>query len=205
MTFMGATMEARKFSYDDDTHTYRVGDMVIPGCTQILRGLGIIDTRWAAESDLIRGKAIHLGCKYLSEGCLDWESVDPSIKGWLEAYSHFLSEGYFHPKENELALHHPLYLYGVTFDTFGFYKDVLSVIEIKSYTLPKWVCLQTAAQTMAVAVREGIGWHKIKRYGLELHEDGTYRPPVLFDDPNDGPIFLAMGSAYTWKINAGIK
>jgi len=79
----------------------------------------------------------------------------------------------------------------------------LVVVEIKTGNMPKWAALQTAAQGMAVGIKEDLSWHKIKRIGLELRRDGGYRI-FPFTDPNDGPVFLSCVAAYTYKLNNGI-
>lgn len=203
---MGMSVEILKFRFDPEAHAYWVGNMRIPGTTEVLRGLGVIDTRWAEERDLIRGSAVHLACKFLAEKRLSWDSVDPSIFGYVQAYSNFLNMEKFVPVRNEIPTHHPLYLYGVTPDSIGYEKaDSFSpmLVEIKTGQMPKWAALQTAAQAMAEAIQQNMAWQKIRRVGLELHRDGTYKI-VDFTDPNDGPVFLSMVASFTWMMNAGI-
>src|SRR3990167_3553032 len=75
MELMGQSFKIMKFRFDEAAHQYWVGDMRIPGTTEVLRGLGVIDGRWTQERDLIRGSAVHLACKFLAENRPDREST----------------------------------------------------------------------------------------------------------------------------------
>jgi len=200
----GTTMGTLKFRFDEVEHKYWLGDRRLPGATEVLKGLGIIDVRWAAERDLIRGQAVHLGCKYLAEKCLDWASVDPSIKGYIDAYGRFLGEGRYLPNENEVPVHHPIYMFGTIPDSYGAWEGKHAILEFKTYPMPVWATLQTAAHALAVGYKYDIPWQKFVRLGLQLNQDGTHRV-TQFSDPNDGPVFLSAVVIYNWKMNNEIK
>ena len=77
---------------------------------------------------------------------------------------------------------------------------ICPIVEIKTGAAPKWVGLQTAAQSLCYAPDS---WMKVKRFCLELSVDGDYKL-IPLTDVNDGSIFLSMLAAYTWMKNNGI-
>lgn len=189
------------FAFDEKAHVYTLGGQRLPGVTEILKGLGIIDYRWAQERDLIRGQAVHLACKYLAENCLDWTSVDPSIRGYVEAYQKFLKDTSFLPQVCEKPMFNLIYRFSCTPDQIGVLNGRDTICEIKTGSTPPWVGLQTAAQALAY---KPDGWMKVDRVCLELRADGSNRLTECLD-LSDGGVFLSAVSVFTWKLIKGIE
>ena len=192
------------FRFEEESHTYWLGDRQLPGISAILRGSGLVgEDRFSKEEDRIRGKAIHLAIKYLNENCLDWDSVDPYIKGWVEAYRDFKSSTGFIPGSVEVPVYHPAFLFAGTPDVAGIFPGDPSpvVVEIKTGILnEEAVRLQLAGQAILLD-------HKFQcshdRYCLQVKQDRTYKLHPQFKDPRDIKTFLAGLTVYNWKKTHG--
>jgi len=73
-------------SLDQSTHTYKSG---LPSVTEILVDVGLAKTDFCKEEDMLRGTAVHLACQYYDEGDLDFDSLDPTIQGYVGSYMSF--------------------------------------------------------------------------------------------------------------------
>jgi hypothetical protein len=106
-------------SFDADTHTYRDDEGgVIPSVTRILKDAELTPALyktldpWYAE----KGHAVHAATEYFDRGTLDPDSVDPQIKGYLDAYRQFRKDLPLDILSIELRLRHPRYRYSGTID-----------------------------------------------------------------------------------------
>ena len=118
----------------------------------VLKDMRITDDRWfprdghAAEI----GTAVHAACHLLAEGRLDWESVDPAIRGYVDGFEAFCSETSFVYHFGEQIVVHPLLRYGGRFDLIGDVQGESTLIDLKSGTsVPVGVRLQLSAYVLA--------------------------------------------------------
>lgn len=178
---------------DETTHTYTIDGEVLPSVTQILEAEGFIDYSMIPpdirEAAMARGQAVHRSIHFLHEEDLDWSSVDPDIRPYLDAYQRFRAESGFVPERVEARVFHPTYGYAGTLDLDGIYRGQPTLIDTKTGHLPRWTRLQTAAYA---ACLEG----PRLRFGLELRGDGTYRLDGPYTDPRDLDVFLAAVTTY---------
>ena len=101
---------------------------------------------------LERGKMVHLATTIIDAGTLDWNTLDPRIKPFCDAYQSFLDTSKVIVEASELTVVHPSYKYGARLDRIysfpGGGKPV--VVDIKTGTGKKdryW--LQVAGCAMA--------------------------------------------------------
>jgi hypothetical protein len=181
------------FTFDAETHTYRVGGAIVPGVTGVLRPLYSWDMvnqemlQIAAE----RGSAVHLATELDDRNDLDEESVFPEIRTYLDAWRKFRTETGFVPTSIEERLYHDKYGYACTLDRIGVYRRREIVLEIKTVSQ-----LHPATGVQLAAQREA--WmHNRKprstpeRFAVQLRKNGTYRFEP-YEDPADWPTFLAL-------------
>jgi len=100
--------------FEESTHTYRLGGpngVVVPSVTQIMKAAGIIDDSFYNDTGRFRGSAVHRATQLLDEsdlspdeGSLDWESLDPELLPYVQAYGKFKLESGFIPEEIEKAV-----------------------------------------------------------------------------------------------------
>jgi len=166
-------------TFDATKHEYTIEGRVVPGVTEILGDTGLrelfFDYEWYAE----KGSKIHLACHYHNKGTLAWETVDPLIYGYVEAYLKFKRECNVEVLESEYVCFNYILLYGTTIDTIS-ELDFMSqrgwaIVEIKSGAPQPSDALQTAGQILAL--RGSLtGWSKVnRRFVLYLKENGTYK------------------------------
>jgi hypothetical protein len=179
--------------FDSQHHRYWLEGELLPSVTQILEGVGMIDTRFYTEEARLLGSAVHQATQYLDEGDLDEDSVDPQMRGHLAAYQLFKKETGFSPVEIEVQVYHPEYRYAGTFDRLGVIVQGRQVlVDLKTGPVQPWVGLQLAGY--ALCIRTG-GFPQ--RWGVYLREDGRYFI-TEFTDRKDKDVFLSAVSVFQW-------
>ena len=170
--------------FDEHDHIYLVDGEEVPSVTTILkplsdRGYGKINPS-VLEYAARRGRAVHEALEiYDLGGELE---VTPETAGYIKAYLEW-SEIYKPSwKGVEQIVYADIDGYIGTLDRIGTLNDGhLAVVDIKTSTPTKEalvsVCMQTAAYASAYCQRHNVrgGWKTIRRYGLFLKADGTFR------------------------------
>jgi hypothetical protein len=186
------------FTFDETTHTFRLGSTVLLSITQILKERGLINTDYFTPEGRDRGKAVHDACWFLDDGDLDWKSVDPRILPRVKAYERFKKDVDFKPDIIEKRLYDPVNLFAGIPDRVGMLAGRRSVVELKTGVISAWVKLQTAAQNILVDPRV-----YFPRFALQLKEDGTYTLHEFKDHIQDRQMFLAELSCLKWRKHNG--
>lgn len=167
-----------------------------PRVTSLLHTCGLVDTAWFTEEARDKGTAVHQAARFLDEGDLDRASVDPNIKGRLEAYERFL----FEVKPTILSIEEPVfhqtYRYRGTLDRRVKIGSAEGVLDIKGPTRSPWQALQVQFYAACFPRR-------LHRWTLHLSDDGTYRL-IEHDGRNDWNVCLAVLTLYNWKMNGGL-
>ena len=108
---------------NESTHVYTHADgHQPPGVTSILQANIPWSLRFAHvdPADLERkgdlGRAVHLACEYLDQGVLDWDSLDPAVRPYVDGWGLFLQEKRVEIVAIEQRLYHPVYGYAGTLD-----------------------------------------------------------------------------------------
>lgn len=194
------------FTFDDETHTYRLGSRILPGVTDVLGDL--IDYshigRYILERKRQIGQALHRAIELGGE--LDPGSLDPAVEPYYRAWEKFQRDTEFHIVEQEQRGYHKLYRYAGTWDLVGEFarpRSPLVLVDVKTlYELSPVSGLQTAAYA---AIRDQHQRRKIQqRYTLQLKNDGTYRLEG-HDQRDDLAVFLACLQRYQWIQKTGVK
>lgn len=172
-------------------HAYLLEGRRVPGATEILDGLGLIDTRWFTEESRIRGQAIHMAVHYYLEGTLEWGSVDERIKGWVDAALLLISDSACETRLVEHRVYHPgPPEFCGTLDWAGLWLRKDALIDWKSGLLLPATGLQTALYDL------GLGGPRRRRMAVQLKPTGKYVKHDL-DDRKDYPRALAAADLYT--------
>ncbi len=193
------TIDSRfgEFRFVEESHTYFLGDKILPGITGILKSCGYIDTTYYTEEARNRGSHVHKAVHFLNKGTLDWDSVIDSYIGYVSAYEKFVSDWNLKLRYFERPMYHPDLLFGGTPDLVGTVLDnVPSIIELKTGPVRKWTALQTAAQELLVRAWDDDKSVRYRRWGVCLNADGTYSKPVPFNEwDRDEVVFRTLNSA----------
>lgn len=194
------------FRFDEPTHTYTLGEQVLPSVTQILKIVGDDFSMIAPavlEHARMRGVAVHKCVQLDINDDLIEESVAPEIAGYLTAWRRFREEGQIKSAdfgEPERPLFHPTLRFAGTPDVPLFFGGRWAVLDIKTaeQASPSWA-LQTAAYRELINVNTTKGEHLIEdRYSLRLRADGTYKLDQ-YKDRGDWGVFLSALTLTNWK------
>lgn len=171
--------------FDEATHTYLVDGEEVPSVTTILqpltsRGYGKINPS-VLEYAANRGRAVHEALEIYDLGAEP--EVYPEIEGYIRAYLEWQSIY----KPNWSGIEEVVYCESEgfigTLDRVGTLNGTaLAIVDLKTSTPTKEalvsVCVQTAAYAMAYTEQNKKPqefMEQIKRYGLFLKADGSYR------------------------------
>jgi hypothetical protein len=196
-----------ELTFDEATHTYRVGDEVLPSVTQILRPYSAFarvpqeQLHVAAE----RGRHVHDACQYYDEGDLDEASLTDELRGYVAAWVMFRNDYAFEPQLIEHRCWHRQYRYAGTLDRWGEItvtsrgKRVRKscLLDIKSGAPDPTHELQIAAYAHAIDRETQVGMT------VYLKDDGKYK--VVEHKPGQLAVFLAALAIHRWKEHNGIE
>lgn len=175
-------------TFDEPTHTYRVGGSLVPGVTQVLAPLarlaGIPDDVLEAKRRL--GSQVHLACQLDDEDDLVEDSVPEAARGYLQAYRLFRRETGVVVVRNECRVYEPVLGYAGQLDRVLRIGAVQWLVDLKtSIATPLSAGPQTAAYLRAL--NDPAVTH---RAALRLRADGTYRFDPL-SGTDDASVFVA--------------
>lgn len=201
---------------DEASHVYTHRDgHRPPSVTQVLGQvkpwLGMFDrvSTSALEHARQRGSQVHRATHYLDEGDLDWDTVDPVIVPYLQAWERFKREKRFLPILMETLVYHPTYGYAGTFDRIG-------TADCGDGTAPCMVDIKTGDGSMAgpqlAAYVEA--WRAMQgdafpgavprhRWTVQLHDTGRYSI-TEHKSREDFKVFLAALQLFNYNRSAKI-
>lgn len=172
----------KTLTFNEEAHAYKLDGRPIPSVTTILQAAGLIDYRFVKKEDrefyLTRGRFVHTATELLDHKDLDYNSLDPVIKPYVDGYRKFKCDTGFIPEMIEFQSYNASLWYAGTLDRVGMLNGNRVIVDFKSGTVAKWVAIQTIG---GYAQMEGVGVVSAG-YGLELKADGTYRLSEPFTD-----------------------
>lgn len=202
-----AAPQARPHVYlDETTHTYYVGDQIVPGVTNTLKEAKIVDYSMIPQDVLRaaswRGTVVHRALHWWALGTLDMASIDPAIAGYVTAGIRFHEESRFEIANVEQIVYDEVHGYAGMFDLDGLIGDELWLVDYKTGIIMPGHGLQLAAYLNCR--------RSPRRYryaALKLNADGTYqlheagRSGVLrhCSFQRDLGVFLAALACSKWR------
>ena len=175
------------FTFDPETHTYRLDGEEIPSVTQIIRFLSVdVDkTRpWLRDAAAERGSAVHAACALLDYGEPDApDTIPPEFGGYLSAYAAFLRD--YAPQWR--FIERPMYgewggkHFAGTLDRAGTMRGQNVILDIKtgsSGTTPVYSAQLTGYDKLLNPIGS-----RSHLYILALSRDGTYTLREYKADP----------------------
>ena len=145
-------MGARELVFDEPTHTYRVGGVLVPGVTTILRPLSNFDGIPAAVLEAKRdlGQRVHFACQLDDEDDLEESSVEDDVEPYLSAWRKFIAESGARVIHNEQRVYEPTMRYAGTLDNVLEVQGHRWLVDKKtSISTPISAGPQTASSTAA--------------------------------------------------------
>lgn len=186
------------FRFVEETHEYFLGDRPIPSVTQVLQGAGLLNYPASLADAKLRGTYVHRATEMIDRGTLDWETLDPILRPYCEAYASFCSA--MNMEEiliSEKPMYHSSFHFAGTPDRVATINGVRAVIDIKSGSPHPATALQVAAYRELVRDHEAIPF--LKGFSLHLRDDCTFRLDEIADLNRNYQIFLAALSVVRWK------
>lgn len=159
-------------SFDPEKHEYRINGKLVPGVTQIIVGLGLVDTRYFTQAARDRGSAIHKAIEYHLDGDLHWPSVAEEFKPYVEAAILFVDDSKAKVESVETPLFNEVLGYGGMPDLIGTFFGDPGIPDWKTGGVDREAAgIQTALYDMAVS-RAGSGQRR--RFAIQLKKTGKY-------------------------------
>lgn len=188
------------FTFDAETHTYRLDGLRLPSVTEIIKPLSPDFSRIPAdvlEAKRALGVAVHAACEFDDRDELDDSNTDQQVMGYVAAWRRFKSETRCSVLMNEQALYHASFRFAGTVDRV---VEIVGVgkmlIDLKTAALMDDVFgVQLAGYQILLAAHIN---DPITRQGLRLKPDGTYQL-IKYDDQNDLPCFMGLLAIHNWK------
>ncbi len=193
--------------FDADTHTYRAEGRVIPSVTQVLEAAGISDFS-GVPADILtraqsRGTAVHQAAWYDDQADLDESTLDPAIRGYLEAWRRFRADNHVAVKLIEERIYCPMG-YAGTFDRLvDMPKFGEAMLDLKTGEETASWPIQLAAYTKGFFGRLA---PKCRRGAVKLRKDGSYQLCwyEMKDMARDWNVFAGALVVYKYRKENGL-
>jgi hypothetical protein len=143
-----------------------------------------------------RGNAVHKIIHYYEKGTINWDTVDPSLIGYFEAYTKAKAEMAGEVIMQESIVYNNIYKYAGTLDALWKCKDFDVLVDFKTGNIRPWHTFQLQLYSNCVGYLR-----PRKLVALELHDDGSYCPVYFNDTINDRALALSLPGLYNWKMN----
>lgn len=199
--------------FQEDIHAYfNESKTRIPSVTQVFSLLGMIDYDTVSKEVLARksqiGIAVHSAIEFLTEGALDWDTVDERAMPYVVAGETWMKEQGFMSLEQERRGIHIVggMAFGFQYDQRGtmMYKGRLRhvILDLKTTvaTSPTWK-LQTAAY--AIAAPKLPTGERYLRCILQLKADGRFTAHYYEDREDENSFTYALYTCI-WMLNNGL-
>jgi len=182
-------------------HSFSYKSQGLVSVTNVLTSVGMIDFSHVPEQLLDRAKSrgsnVHLACYLDDSNDLDFENMDPGLKGYVMAWRKFRADTgivSFEFREKPIG-NVKMGLAGIPDCVALLTNKQWAVIEIKTNTVPAFAGHQ-------LALYEVLLDKPCKRFAVALKADG--RPNVKeFKDRDDRGRALGAPAIHRWKVENG--
>ncbi len=179
------------FNFLSDPHEYHLKGQRLWSPSGVFLEVRYVDDRYYTPESCYRGQYVHRVTHLVDDGDIRWNDIAKQYLGFVEAYCEFKEVYKFKPRFREIPVYNPDYLYGVTPDAEGIILDGDdAIVEIKTGTMPWWVRIQLAAQSMGLAPWDTTETYR-RRFCVELKANGKFRVKEFEDHDGDNHTFLS--------------
>jgi hypothetical protein len=190
-------------------HRYYLDGKEVPSVSEVLGLAKFNSTRYgkSGHNSAWRGTTAHAACEFWDDGTLDESSLDPRLKGYLDAWRKFRTESGAEPVLIEQQVGHRDYMYAGTLDRLMRIGPRYILLDIKTGAKRSWHEIQGVAYLAAlehcrshIPIDLPVG--RIEVMTVYLTHDGGYDfKPV--DDPY-GKICIFEGAIPRAKWQAAL-
>lgn len=198
--------------FDAAAHAYHMGGQKLISNTEVLKGVGLIDTRFYSDDGRDRGILVHDLIEREEAGVEhDLGSMPTEISARIKAYRLFKADMGYQAEIVETPICHARLGVATKPDSMGKMAGGKRILfDIKTGGKAKWHELQTACQEICIvdSVRakdiqvEPQLKFPVPRYGLYLMENGRYRLSQHMG-PGDHAAFIGALALYKWLRSEG--
>lgn len=184
------------FTFDKETHIYRLGEKVIPGATDLIKQAGF----QYPMGNMELGRAVHLACELDDREVLDISSVSDEVYPYLLGWRKFREDTGFKPNRIEEPNINSTLGFASTLDREGTWRlgKAHVLVEIKKYAPTYFTGIQLALQDLTLPQLS----LPRDRVAVELKADGDYKIH-WFKDKNERDLAFAIVSLFWYKSNHG--
>lgn len=185
-------------SFDKESHAYALDGIHIPGVTSVLQPYtGLEFVNWEvlqAAADF--GRNVHLACHLFNLEELDFATLDPALRPYVDAWAMFLETTGAVVIKSEDPVYSVRHKYAGTPDVILDWNDREVLTDLKSTaSVPRTVGPQCAAYVQAY---NEMHHKRIRhRYCLHLKPNGKFASHKL-DNPRDWTIFQSCLNVHRW-------
>lgn len=201
------------FVSQDHTYWFKQDGRQALGVNEVLHLAGLVDTKWFNERARVRGTYLHHAAALHDLGQLDEQTVDDTIKPYLDAYRLFLDDCTPVYTRVEAVFADDVSDVAGTIDRVGTITvkgvEQFAIIDLKTGRggQAPWHAIQLAGYhhllTQYLARRDAAADAvKIKRYGLYLRENGNYKL-TPYVNPMDSGVFTSALTVAHWIRQCG--
>ena len=156
-------------TFEEETHTYRVNDAVVPSVTQLIGTyIGDRSKQFYKEEHAERGRFVHAITAHM-DNTLDL-TCPSQFQGYKDAYDAFLTEHSPRILASEQMVFSPRYWYAGRVDRWVEVAGTEGVLDIKTGKPKPDVELQLAAYAVGLIEAEP----QTDGFSLELRKDGSF-------------------------------
>lgn len=203
-------MSASAITFDAEKHEYRKDGIIVPSVTQVIASAGLCDFSCVAEDvrdhSIRRGQSVHWLLQLEDEGALNYRTVPKGLRGYRKAYRAWKKHSGF----NVLWIERQFvsnFGFAGTLDRAGTFPSTTmygsgtsAIVDFKTGDIADWTRYQLAAYSLEVDARPAIA-RTVRRIGLSLKADGTYKVKEFPLCTWDGDISKFMEALKKWKAS----
>lgn len=192
-------MPRPELTFDPKHHRYYLDEQEVPSVTRVLEPMQELDgiPKDILEQARIRGQHVHAACHMLVAKTLEWRTLDPTLMPYVSACDKFLKENEIKVLVAEKQMADPGLKFAGTLDVLGIFRRNPCIFDWKSTaTMPRTAGPQTAAYDYLY--RRSMGGRPMRRFGVQLLDDGTYKL-FPFEDPRDWSWFASALNIWHWR------
>lgn len=187
---------AKKFRFDEESHSYFFEEQEVPGVSKILKAVGLTkDSSFYTKGGSDRGKRVHSAI-YVDH--IEGEpEIDEEIEPYLVAWHNFKKSVQFEPflEFCERPLFSKELWFAGTPDIVCMLNGKITLIDIKTGQVYEWVRFQTAAYAHLLKAN---GFKIEQRKVLKLNPNGFKL--LSCDDVTDGDVWLSAVNVFHSQI-----
>jgi hypothetical protein len=164
---------------DFESHSYAFDGVPVGGVSEMMAALGMVERSYFDDWSRDRGAAVHLALEYWMDNRIDWSTIDPRIKGYVEAGVRFVEDAKMEQPIIERAIFDRVLRLAGTPDLICIAFGDPCVPDFKTGAIGL-AGVATAAYERAARVRFPVEKPR-RRMAVQLFQDGKYKKTDLRD------------------------